>query len=76
MAYGNYKSFFVNFPNIRILLSSDWTNALAILIRSSLSVLFLWKLRMGTELKPVWCIVDRIQVFTLLAKEKVRSAVQ
>ena len=23
MAYGNYKSSFVNFPNIRILLSSD-----------------------------------------------------
>ena len=75
MAYGNYKSFFVNFPNIRILLSSDWTNALAILIRSSLSVLSLWKLRMETELKRVGSIVDRIQVFTLLAKEKVRSAV-
>ena len=75
MAYGNYKSFFVNFPNIRILLSSDWTNALAILIRSSLSILSLWKLRMETELKWVGSIVDCIQVFTLLAKEKVRSAV-
>ena len=75
MTYGNYKWFFVNFPKIRILLSSDWTNALAILIRSSLSVLSLWKLRMETELKRVGSIVDRIQVFTLLAKEKVRSAV-
>ena len=75
MAYGNYKSFFVSFPNIRILLSSGWTNALAILVRSSLSVLSLWKLRMETELKRVGSIVDRIQVFTLLAKEKVRSAV-
>ena len=30
---------------------------------------------METELKRVGSIVDRIQVFTLLAKEKVRSAV-
>ena len=41
----------------------------------SLSVLSLWKLRMETELKRVGSIVDRIQVFILLAKEKVRSAV-
>ena len=60
MAYGNYKSLFVNFPNIRILLSSDLANALAILIRSSLSVLSLWKSRMDTELKRVGSIVDCI----------------
>ena len=55
----------LNFPNIRILLSSDWANALKILIRSSLFAPSLCKLRIETELKRVGSIT----------KEKVCSAV-
>ena len=57
---GNYKLFFVNFSNTRFLLSSDWTNVFATFFRSSLSVLFLWKLRLKMELKQNESIADLI----------------
>ena len=57
---GNYKLFFVNFSNTCFLLSSDWTSVFATFFRSSLSVLFLWKLRIKMELKQNESIVDII----------------
>ena len=49
---------------------------LAILIMSSLSVRSLWKCKIETELNLDGSMVDRIHVLTLLANEKVLSAVE